>query len=222
MGLNLSLSPSSAIPTVFGVRLASAARFSLESGSLNRKGGPFFVALLSGCHSGQVTQTGTPLVKVCGITAPAEIDVLRANRVDFVGLWWGVPGGPHDLDRERWAALAHAAAGDRRLAPGARDVRQGPRGASRHARDGARAMDPAARLSDARAVRKVKAIGDDVRVIKVLHVRGGRMRRGIADRLLREGRRRRVPVRRRSPRTGASAARARRSIPPWWPRWSTG
>ena len=59
------------------------------------------MALLSGCHSGQANQTEKPLVKVCGITAPAELDVLRAHRVDFVGLWWGVPGGPHDLDRER-------------------------------------------------------------------------------------------------------------------------
>ena len=75
------------------------------------------MALLSGCHSGQASQTEKPLVKVCGITAPGELDVLRAHRVDLVGLWWGVPGGPHDLDRERWATLAQAAADTGVLAP---------------------------------------------------------------------------------------------------------
>jgi len=131
------------------------------------------VALLSGCHSGQVIQTGTPLVKVCGITAPSEIDVLRANRVDFVGLWWGVPGGPHDLDRDRWAALARAAADTGVLAPVLVTFAKDP--------EELRATLATAPVQWIQlhgyptpgAVRKVKAIGDDVRVIKVLHVRGG-------------------------------------------------
>ena len=42
-------------------------------------------------------------IKVCGIVDRTELDLLRTQGVDFVGLWWGVPGGPHDLDRERWA-----------------------------------------------------------------------------------------------------------------------
>ena len=51
-----------------------------------------------------------PRVKVCGIVESPELDVLAARGVDFVGLWWGVPGGPHDLDRTRWRELADAAA----------------------------------------------------------------------------------------------------------------
>jgi hypothetical protein len=34
------------------------------------------------------------MLRVCGITDPAEIDLLAAAGVDLVGLWWGVPGGP--------------------------------------------------------------------------------------------------------------------------------
>jgi phosphoribosylanthranilate isomerase len=55
------------------------------------------------------TSLGTR-VKVCGIVERAEIDLLAAQAVDFVGLWWGVPGGPHDLDRARWRELAESAA----------------------------------------------------------------------------------------------------------------
>ena len=41
---------------------------------------------------------GVTRVKVCGIVERPEIDLLAARGVDFVGLWWGVPGGPHDLE----------------------------------------------------------------------------------------------------------------------------
>ena len=50
-------------------------------------------------------------VKVCGITESNEIDVLGGNHVDFVGLWFAVPGGPADLPLDEWRALAGA--GDR-------------------------------------------------------------------------------------------------------------
>ena len=43
--------------------------------------------------------------------------MLAAHGVDFVGLWWGVPGGPHDLDRDRWRELAQAAAATKALTP---------------------------------------------------------------------------------------------------------
>jgi len=131
------------------------------------------VALLSGSHSGHASRTGTPLVKVCGITAPAEIDVLFTHRVDLVGLWWGVPGGPHDLDRERWASLAQAAADTGVLAPVLVTFAKDP--------EQLRATLETAPVQWVQlhgyptpgTVRKVKAIGSDVRVIKVLHVRGG-------------------------------------------------
>ena len=131
------------------------------------------MALLSGCHSGQASQTEKPLVKVCGITAPGELDVLRAHRVDLVGLWWGVPGGPHDLDRERWATLAQAAAATGELAPVLVTFAKDP--------EELRATLETAPVQWVQlhgyptpgTVRKVKAIGEDVKVIKVLHVRGG-------------------------------------------------
>ena len=68
------------------------------------------MALLSGSHSGQASRTGTTCLKVCGIVEPAEIDTLAAARVDWVGLWLGVPGGPHDLPIERWRMLADRSA----------------------------------------------------------------------------------------------------------------
>ena len=68
------------------------------------------MALLSGSHSEQATRAGTPLVKVCGIVEPVEIDALAAHQVDLVGLWLAVPGGPHDLPLDRWRTLAQRAA----------------------------------------------------------------------------------------------------------------
>src|SRR6185312_10861350 len=56
-------------------------------------------------------------IKVCGITEPSEIDLLAAQQVDFVGLWYGVPGGPADLPLEAWRELGAAAAATGRLAP---------------------------------------------------------------------------------------------------------
>ena len=56
-------------------------------------------------------------LKVCGITEPREIDVLADREVDFVGLWYGVPGGPADLPIGEWRALAKAAKATGNLAP---------------------------------------------------------------------------------------------------------
>ena len=44
-------------------------------------------------------------VKVCGVTEPAEIEVLAGQQVDFAGLWYGVPGGPADLPLETWRSF---------------------------------------------------------------------------------------------------------------------
>jgi phosphoribosylanthranilate isomerase len=116
-------------------------------------------------------------VKVCGIVDPAELDVLAAQRVDLVGLWLAVPGGPHDLPRERWRALAVRAAG----------MDGGPAPVLVTFTKDAELLREA--LADAPvewvqlhgyptpgSVRKIKAIsvgGDPIKVIKVLHVRGG-------------------------------------------------
>ncbi len=134
------------------------------------------MALLSESHQGQERQLaeaghGTR-IKVCGIVDPAEIDALSAQRIDFVGLWWGVPGGPHDLERDRWRTLAQNAAA-KRLAPvlvtfakDADELRETLAGTPVHWVQLHGYPTPG-------TVRKVKAIGEGVRVIKVLHVRGG-------------------------------------------------
>jgi phosphoribosylanthranilate isomerase len=115
-------------------------------------------------------------MKVCGIVEAAEIDVLAAQGVDFVGLWWGVPGGPHDLDREGWRALAEAAAATEGLTPVlvtfAKDAEQ-----LRETLEGS----PVRWIQlhgypTPGAIRKLKAIrvgGHPINVIKVLHVRSG-------------------------------------------------
>lgn len=134
------------------------------------------MALLSGSHRGknrELAEAGHGTrVKVCGIVDPAEIVVLSAHRIDFVGLWWGVPGGPHDLPRDRWRKLAQETAA-RGLAPVlvtfAKDAQQ----LGETLADAPVQWIQLHGYPTPGTVRKVKAIGDDVRVIKVLHMRGG-------------------------------------------------
>jgi len=132
------------------------------------------VALLSGSHSGQASRTGTTCLKVCGIVEPAEIDTLAAHGVDLVGLWLAVPGGPHDLPLDRWRALAQHAA----------DTEGGPAPVLVTFAKDAEMLGNALESAPVQwvqlhgyptpgFVRKVKAIGPDVKVIKVLHVKGG-------------------------------------------------
>ena len=114
-----------------------------------------------------------PRVKVCGIVEPPELDLLAAQGVDFVGLWWGVPGGPHDLDRTRWRELADAAAATGSLTPvlvtfakDAEELRETLGGSPVRWIQLHGYPTPG-------TIRKIKAISPDVRVIKVLHVKGG-------------------------------------------------
>lgn len=131
---------------------------------------------VKGADAGLAEAGRDTLVKVCGITDPAELDLLTAQGIDLVGLWWGVPGGPHDLDREQWAALARAAAATGVLAPVLVTFAKDPEQLSVTL---SAAPVPWIQLHGyptPGAVRKVKAIrvgGDQIRVIKVLHVRGG-------------------------------------------------
>jgi phosphoribosylanthranilate isomerase len=114
----------------------------------------------------------TPHLKVCGIVEPGELDVLAASEVDFVGLWYGVADGPHDLSLEAWAELAEAAMGRGRPAPVlvtfSKDIEM-----LREAleRSGVRWVQPHGYQTPG-FVRKLKAIDPEVRVLKVLHVRG--------------------------------------------------
>jgi phosphoribosylanthranilate isomerase len=112
-------------------------------------------------------------LKVCGITEPTEIDLLTDQQVDFVGLWLGVPGGPHDLPPDRWRMLAERAAASASPTPVlvtfAKDVE-----ILRTALEGSPVRWVQLHgYPTPGFVRKVKAIAPGVRVIKVLHVRGG-------------------------------------------------
>ena len=115
-------------------------------------------------------------VKVCGVVDHAELDILAAAGVDLVGLWYGVAGGPHDLPLDRWTRLA-AAADD---TPAAVLVT--------FSKD-AELLGDALAAADARwiqlhgyqspgLVRKLKATVPDVKVLKVLHVQGGKCQEG--------------------------------------------
>lgn len=110
-------------------------------------------------------------VKVCGAVHDAELDILAAAGVDLVGLWYGVPGGPHDLPLDRWVELAAAA------------VQKPAAVLVTFAKD-ADLLGDALAAADAGwiqlhgyqspgLVRKLKARAPDVRVLKVLHVKGG-------------------------------------------------
>lgn len=116
---------------------------------------------------------GVTRVKVCGIVERPEIDLLAARGVDFIGLWWGVPGGPHDLELARWRALAEAAAATEGVTPVlvtfAKDAEQ-----LRETLEGSGVTWIQLHgYPTPGTIRKIKAIAPDVRVIKVLHVKGG-------------------------------------------------
>ena len=120
-------------------------------------------------------------VKVCGITETSEIDLLANQQVDFAGLWYGVPGGPADLPLDAWRRLGAAATATGRLAPVMvtflKDV-----DAVREAL--AESQVHWVQLHGYQTpgfVRAVKGIAPEVRVIKVLHVRGDAC---IEDRLI--------------------------------------
>ena len=123
--------------------------------------------------AGLAGEGATTRVKVCGITEPAEIDVLAARAVDFVGLWYGVPGGPADLPLSDWRELGAAAATTEHLAPVMvtflKDVE-----AMREALEGSGVRWVQLHgYQMPGLVRAVKEIAPDIRVLKVLHVRGG-------------------------------------------------
>jgi phosphoribosylanthranilate isomerase len=113
-------------------------------------------------------------LKVCGATTPHHVRMLAEAGADLVGLWHGVPGGPHELPVSGVAALARAAGQTGRLRPvlvtflsdtaALLDVvaRTGIRWLQLHA------YQPPA------VVRALKAGGPpDLAVVKVLHVLGG-------------------------------------------------
>ena len=112
-----------------------------------------------------------PMLKVCGVTERPEVAALAAHSVDLAGLWYGVPGGPADLELDAWRELATAAAAEH-VAPvlvtfskDAEMLRE------------ALASAPVTWVQlhgyqTPGLVRSLKRDVPDVRVLKVLHVRG--------------------------------------------------
>ncbi|HEY2657980.1 MAG TPA: hypothetical protein VGI55_19525 [Solirubrobacteraceae bacterium] len=111
---------------------------------------------------------------MCGIVEPTELEALSAHQVDLVGLWLAVPGGPHDLPLDRWRALAERAA----------ETEGGPAPVLVTFAKDAEVLRAALESAPVHwvqlhgyptpgFVRKVKGLGRDVRVIKVLHIKGG-------------------------------------------------
>lgn len=112
-------------------------------------------------------------LKVCGITEPGELDALGGQEVDFVGLWYGVADGPADLALGDWRRLVAAAAAKEHLAPVLVTFLKDPE-ALREALEGSAASWVQLHgYQTPGTVRAVKAIAPEIRVIKVLHVRGG-------------------------------------------------
>jgi phosphoribosylanthranilate isomerase len=111
-------------------------------------------------------------IKVCGIVKRSELDALAAEGVDFVGLWWGVPGGPHDLLATEWRRVAEATAATGTLAPVL--VTFGKDAETLHGTlDGSPVRWVQLHgYQTPGFVRKLKAIVPELRVIKVLHVKG--------------------------------------------------
>jgi phosphoribosylanthranilate isomerase len=94
--------------------------------------------------------------------------------VDFVGLWYAVPGGPADLPLDRWRELAARAAASDHLEPVlvtfSKDVDQ-----LAAALEGA--SEPWVQLHGFQMpgmVRKLKEAVPGARVMKVLHIKGGK------------------------------------------------
>jgi phosphoribosylanthranilate isomerase len=56
-------------------------------------------------------------IKVCGVTAPAEIAILKDFAVRMVGVWHGVEGGHADLPADRFCQIAGSIADDDSVEP---------------------------------------------------------------------------------------------------------
>ena len=113
----------------------------------------------------------SPMLKVCGITERPEVGALAAHSVELAGLWYGVPGGPADLELPRWQELATATAAEH-VAPVLVTF-------SKDAEMLREALESAPvrwiqlhGYQTPGLVRALKRDVPDVKVIKVLHVRG--------------------------------------------------
>ncbi|MET0233761.1 MAG: hypothetical protein ABW224_03905 [Kibdelosporangium sp.] len=62
-------------------------------------------------------KTDRKLLKVCGATTKADVELLDTAGADLVGLWHGLAGGPFEVSVEQMTTLAEAARATGRLEP---------------------------------------------------------------------------------------------------------
>jgi phosphoribosylanthranilate isomerase len=110
-------------------------------------------------------------IKICGVTRRDELIVLDEARVDYAGIWFGIPGTARSLERAAFGALAACPTSHVRCV------------AVTTQRDPDRIADfvigcrvPALQLHGfvlPGAVRRLRAlVGDRIEIFQVLHVRG--------------------------------------------------
>jgi phosphoribosylanthranilate isomerase len=115
-------------------------------------------------------------IKVCGVpatTAARDIELLARTGIDAVGLWHGVPGTEADLSPAaltRFAGLAHASDVEPVIVTFASDADALARAVDE---SGAKWVQLHA-YQLPKVVHELKASRLDVRVVKVLHIRGSR------------------------------------------------
>ncbi|MER5889414.1 N-(5'-phosphoribosyl)anthranilate isomerase [Streptomyces sp. NPDC001941] len=121
-----------------------------------------------------MTTAPAPVLKVCGATAPHDVEVLAAAGADRVGLWHGVPGGPADLPERELAALAAAARATGALEPVLVTFLSDPEALAAVARRAGIAHIQLHAYQPPAFVKALRAALPGAHLIKVLHVRGGR------------------------------------------------
>ncbi|MGH3753025.1 MAG: phosphoribosylanthranilate isomerase [Pseudonocardiaceae bacterium] len=119
-----------------------------------------------------MTPRHRPLVKICGATQPADIDLLAGAGVDLVGLWHGMPGGHAELTTGRLTALAQAA-GATRLRPVLVTLQATAAAIAQVLSAAGLSWVQLHGYQPPGTVRALKTADGDLRVIKVLHVRDG-------------------------------------------------
>jgi phosphoribosylanthranilate isomerase len=67
--------------------------------------------------TGMFKKIDRKLLKVCGATTKADVELLASSGADLVGLWHGVADGPSEVSVEQVTTLAEAARATGRLEP---------------------------------------------------------------------------------------------------------
>ncbi|MFF2521225.1 phosphoribosylanthranilate isomerase [Streptomyces liangshanensis] len=113
------------------------------------------------------------VLKICGATEEADIDLLATHGASHVGLWHGVPGGHADLPEDRLSGLVSAAHATGRLEPVLVTFLGDPEALAGIARrTGLRWLQLHA-YQPPGVVRALRAALPDAVLVKVLHLRAG-------------------------------------------------